>query len=475
MQLKRAATAAICAAFVAQCQAADAAIEIEAPGLQPEFRQSIHDYVIACDDAPTLTVRGTGRTRVAIDDGPPRRRAQLQLSLGDGQSVRVSAVRRGARERYWIRCAPEPVLAFEYERHSRPLDQLYVFAAISGQFEIESNWVTIIDENGTPVWWFEATPPAIGATVLPGGAIGWQRFVFSPGGYGTSPRNAAELRGADGDLITKLRTEGSPTDHHELRANSEGNYLLLSYRPRSGVDTSVFNGDADATVLDAVVQEISPAGRLVSEWSSEGRIGLEETGRWWQYLSGEPYDIVHINSVDPLAGDDFVISLRHTDAVYRIDGDSGNVVWKLGGTPTPQSLEVRRDPFADHVLGGQHDADWLGGGVVSVYDNRTYLGSSSRAVRYRVRSGRARYLDALLDPAVPPSPCCGSADPVDGGGWLVSWGGTQTIAEYGPDRQRTFAVTLPEPTLSYRAAAIGNEIDKRTLRRGMDVMSVPAK
>ena len=51
----------------------------------------------------------------------------------------------------------------------------------------------------------------------------------------------------------------------------------------------------------------------------------------------EPYDIVHINSVEEMADGDYLISLRHTDSVYRLDGATGAIEWKLGGTETPES------------------------------------------------------------------------------------------------------------------------------------------
>ena len=48
----------------------------------------------------------------------------------------------------------------------------------------------------------------------------------------------------------------------------------------------------------------------------------------------EPYDIVHINAVEPLADGDLLISLRHTDAVYRLDRATG-----------ASRMEARRDPY----------------------------------------------------------------------------------------------------------------------------------
>jgi hypothetical protein len=42
--------------------------------------------------------------------------------------------------------------------------------------------------------------------------------------------------------------------------------------------------------------------------------------------------------------DGLILSLRHTDAIYRISRSDGNVVWKLGGTTTAESLTVSGDP-----------------------------------------------------------------------------------------------------------------------------------
>ena len=67
-----------------------------------------------------------------------------------------------------------------------------------------------------------------------------------------------------------MQTVGTTTDFHDLQPTPDGNYLLLSYRLRSGVDTSAYNGDADATVYDGVVQKVTPDGQLVWEWSTAG-------------------------------------------------------------------------------------------------------------------------------------------------------------------------------------------------------------
>ena len=65
------------------------------------------------------------------------------------------------------------------------------------------------------------------------------------------------------------------------------------------------------------------------------------------------------------------VSFRHLDAVYSIDRSTGDINWKLGGTETPESLEVKNDPYGDYPLGGQHDARIDRHGNLTVFFGRT--------------------------------------------------------------------------------------------------------
>ena len=89
-----------------------------------------------------------------------------------------------------------------------------------------------------------------------------------------------------------------------------------------------------------MIQKLTPEGKLLWTWNSKDHIGLAETGRWSPELD-EPYDLVHINAIEPTnSGNDYLISLRHTDAVYRLDGVTSDVEWKLGGEQG-RSLQVQ--------------------------------------------------------------------------------------------------------------------------------------
>jgi Arylsulfotransferase (ASST) len=466
---------------------AQAGLSIRTPDLSPGFRPKVRDYTLGCTRPVKLSVRATGRAQARIGArrwfaGAATRRVRLK----EGQAIEI--VKRKTRARstrekrarktpYFIRCLPESFPEYDFERHRRPSTTLYLITPLltdeTGRPVSEHNFAVIFDRRGIPIWWYERSVPPIDAKVLAGGTIAWARWFG--GGHADNPETAWELRRPDGKLLRTLQTVGTVTDFHDLEVTPDGNYLVLSYRPRSGVDTTEFGGAADATILDGVVQELTPHGDLVSEWSTEGHITLSETGRWWDdpISLGEPYDTTHINAVEPLASGDFLISLRNTDAVYRIDGSSGEVEWKLGGRHTPESLQVRGDPLGQYPLGAQHDVRSLGGGEISIHDNGTYL-RRPRSVRYKIEGDVATLVRSVGDRKAPLSICCGSTR-VIGKSILTSWGGLRLITEVDARGRRAFELVLAgEHAFSYRAFPITGEITRKELRAGMN-RQVPVK
>ena len=212
---------------------------------------------------------------------------------------------------------------------------------------------------------------------------------------------------------------------------------------------------------------------MVWSWDAFDHISVAETDPQFRaQLVFSPFDAFHWNSIEA-TDTGFIVSFRHLDAVYAIDKATGDIDWKLGGTPTPQSLTVVNDPVftGGSHFGGQHDARRLSDGTVTLHDNGSNLGRAPRAVRYQIdESARtATMVEQLSDAAVvPTSGCCGSARRLDGGDWVVGWGGTNTVSELTSSGSRVFLMQFTTGTL-YRAVPVPfGVLDRAALRAGMD-------
>jgi hypothetical protein len=333
-------------------------------------------------------------------------------------------------------------------------------------------WLIVFDTSGTPLWWRRTRTPVLQTQILPDGAVAWARSFRD--GYGINPNMAHEVHSLSGRRLGLIRTHRTITDGHELTATRGGDVYLDSYPIRDDVNLSRYGGRPHGSVADAEVQKLSPAGRLLWRWSSRGHIGLAETGRWWHHnvaynphivRGRKTYDPVHINSIAARDGT-VVISTRHTDAVYGISEASGHVLWKLGGTPTPRSLDVVGDPNSPELFGGQHDARLYAHGLLSVYDDATHRARPPRAAFYRIdlTHRRATFVGQLTDPLVERSHCCGSVRPISGG-WLVDWGDNPLVT--GFDRKGRIAFRLHLASSSYRAVPLPSDISPRRLRGAM--------
>ncbi len=437
------------------------------PPLVPAFDPAIVDYSVACDGTPlTVSAKPAPEAAVAIDGGSLETEDfDAEVPLQENQAFELTVEEAGVARTYHVRCLPSDFPIWEYERLREPRHAFYMAAPTLSTGS--QPYAVIFDADGVPVWWHKDEPGPIDAKFLPDGRVAWwgQQSLLDDG---------YEVRDLEGETLEIVRFVGHSTDIHELQ-ETEGNYLITSYRPRAGVDLTQFGGGVGDDVIDGVVQEVDSLGNVIWEWSTEGHIDLHETGRWWpSLLAGDnARDVVHINAVEPVGGDAVMISLRHTDAVYKIDKATGNVVWKLGGSWTPKSLAVLDDPHAAYPLGGQHDVRLLPDGTITIYDNRTGVPGAPRGVRYQVDeiAKTATLVEQVTDPLVPDSFCCGSSRRSADGSWLFSWGGRSLVTEFDADGNRTFRLGFGGTAFSYRAVpAPDGVLTPEALRAGMDSM-----
>ena len=445
---------------------------VTTPALTPAYSAGVSDYTVRCKAGEPVTVKASiprGQS-VAVDGQPPASGSLDQkVSLAPGQAFRFTV---NGSQTHNVRCLPPDMPRWGVQRRGRPVAQWFVFTPTLKQFApLGPPYSVIADRHGVPVWWMRAdgaTP--LDARLLPDRTFTWARLG---GGFSQTYWDHVAL---DGTKLAPFNTVGIGADHHDLQVLPNGNVLMIADTAREHVDLRRFGGPRDATVIDATVQEVAPDGRLVWQWGTKDHIRLGET-RWWSYKRAKfpfyekpAYDLVHLNSLD-LRGNVLVISGRNLGAVYGIRRSDGKILWKMGGTHRAESLTLKRDPYGKRNFGGQHSARQLPDGTVYLHDNGALLRSRPRVVRYRLnlRKRTATLVESVTDKRAGYAYCCGSAQRLPKGHWLISWGGRPIVTELDRHDRPVLTLRLPDKLFSYWAQGVmPGVLSPEQLRAGMD-------
>ena len=250
--------------------------------------------------------------------------------------------------------------------------------------------------------------------------------------------------------VTEL--SGFRLDNHDLTyVETRGSYLGFDYTLKNCSESPTLCGPSAKKFADCEVYEISEStGEVLNRWSASDHISGDEV-RWekWRGGLGSPdlppsfdpsgsfSDPFHCNSVDYIPSSSkkgvgqIMLSMRHTDSLYGINWPGGQVVWKLGGEPSPFRLSNcdSKTQRVGGLLGGQHDARYvtpvLGGGFdISVLDNGSNTKRGGRALLVQIRQDRDCYKikTVFRDPTHAKSYCTGSFRILDRGYGLAGWG-----------------------------------------------------
>ena len=158
---------------------------------------------------------------------------------------------------------------------------------------------------------------------------------------------------------------GYQGDLHEFLLTPQDTALVTAYASVPS-DLSPIGGPADGHILDSIVQEIDVAtGRVLFEWHSRDHVAITETHTpvGTGGTSAAPFDYFHVNSIAVDTDGNLIVSGRGTWAAYKIDRNTGAVIWRLGGK------------HSDFAMGNgtnfewQHDVRRQADGTITLFDD----------------------------------------------------------------------------------------------------------
>ena len=310
---------------------------------------------------------------------------------------------------------------------------------------------TIYDNAGNLVW-FRPAPAGEDAadfrtqTYRGKPVLTWWQGHTVTFGYGLGE---GVIAGSSYKTIARVKTgNGLQADEHEFKLTPQGSAYLMAYNPVQSSLASA-GGPASGIVLDCVIQQIDiRTGLVMWEWHSLGHVDVSESYSKPPGLATNPFDYFHINSLTTDSRGNFLISARNTWALYQINPHSGAIVWRLAGKKSTFTL----GPGVQFAY--QHNALWLPNGEISLYDDEgappVKPPARGEVIKLDLTAKTATLATQLVRTPALLSFCCGSAQPVSGGNWMVGWGGLPNLTEFNAQGQMIFDAQLPRGETTYR-------------------------
>jgi hypothetical protein len=181
---------------------------------------------------------------------------------------------------------------------------------------------------------------------------------------------------------------------------------------------------------------------VLFEWHSIDHVDLDETYATPLQDGRTGIDYFHINSIDVDHDNNLLISARETSALYKIDRNTGKVMWRLGGKKSDFEMgEGARFAF-------QHDARRLPDGNISIFDNGTTVFENGVPEAVEESRGIALELDeqkmsaALVGEYTHPdkqyADAAGNMQVLPNGNVFVGWGRALAISEFSHEGELLF-------------------------------------
>jgi hypothetical protein len=320
---------------------------------------------------------------------------------------------------------------------------------LTPQFGPVQNGPMLLDPSGNLIW-FQPLPPNQLATDFRVQQLGgqpvltwWQGYTNNGSGrgegviYNSSYQQVATVQAANG-------LQGM--DLHEFLVTPSGDAWIIGVSP-------VKWGTLTRPLMDAVIQEIDiKTGLVMFEWHALDHIPVTESF-FNTSAKGLVYDPYHMNSVSIDNDGNLIVSVRNTWAVYKVNRQTGAIMWTLGSNQST----FKRGVGASTAF--QHNAIVQPDGSVTIFDDgggppRVRAG---RAVRLSLNTakGTATLVQQFTHTPALNTNFEGNSQALPNGDTFVGWGQQPYFSEFNSAGKLVFDARFTSNTSSYRAYRMG--------------------
>jgi hypothetical protein len=161
------------------------------------------------------------------------------------------------------------------------------------------------------------------------------------------------------------------------------------------------------------------------------------------------YDYFHINSIEVEPDGNLLLCARNTWTVYKVERNSGEVVWRLGGKKS--DFEMGQGTQSAY----QHDARRQRDGTITIFDNGAHpkVHDRSRGIVVELDEEKmsAKLVREYTSPQKRISTSQGNMQLLPNSNVLIGWGSGPFVSEFSHEGELLFEARFPPDGESYRA------------------------
>lgn len=302
-------------------------------------------------------------------------------------------------------------------------------------------YLMILDDLGNPVFYRKTRGDAFDFKVQPNGLLT----------YGDISSFAYYALDETYAVVDSFRCgNGYRTDVHDLRILPNGHAVLMSYDSQI-VDMSqiVAGGDTAAVVIGLIVQELDQNKNVVFQWRSWDYFQITDATH--ENLTAHQIDYVHGNAVEIDNDGNFILSSRHMDEITKISRQTGEIIWRWGGSHN--EFVATNDSIG---FSHQHAVRRIDNGHITLFDNGNFhTPQFSRALEYTVDEINKTATVVWQYRNTPDiyGRALGYVQRLPSGNTLIGWGAAvPTMMEVRPDGSKVSELSIVDAgKYSYRA------------------------
>ena len=264
------------------------------------------------------------------------------------------------------------------------------------------------------------------------------------------------------DSLTIQKTDKHPAlmiENHDSLILDKNHYILSAYH-----ETEILNPETEKPVFvaESVIQEIKD-GKVVFDWVSSDYPELYTHFKYPNYYFDQRFhDYMHFNSIiiDP-KDNNFIVSFASQSSVVKLNRQTGEIMWTLGGSGDDFKLDEKYHFF------GQHSLSFDDKGNLMLFDNQSIdfaariikdpkLLEYSRILKFKLDEENKQILYAEEIPLDFQTKSMGSVYQTDKDTYLIAKGNKNTVEKIKVENgktQKIWELSLTE-TPTYRAYEI---------------------